>query len=339
MAPLVIVFDMVSLFVLTRPRSMRLGSMRIYMLLLTQVELLLNIFILCYMTTDSLGNHKESLILSLYVTIVIIIINVLLPTRNWFVTMIALARCEAIVRPLESRWSNRVFTQKKLKVYAVIILLLSVMFSTLRTLLTEMRLEVCFNGTKEFVRTNKSSDQVSDEIYFSYQSAIPICLILLSTIYLVAVLCRNAINKPPTTDHKETESGSHKLTSSMTAPERAYSKRLKHHIHSEIRASRKANQLRATRMVITIAIIFMILEGAVLFRRFYSKLPPMFLKFFVVTNSLANICIYLLMSRKYRELVSQFLLPRCFLRHLSGFKNTNNSAHPSLYPIRQANIS
>ncbi|KAA0194590.1 hypothetical protein FBUS_02183 [Fasciolopsis buskii] len=193
LSPVALGLSTFALIVLTRRRAIRLGSMRVNLTTLTVFEALLNamIFMLTVSHLTGLGGHNRTHAPALGFTFIcFFFINGALCARNWIITLIALARCIAITRPMTTRlMSTHLFRPKLLGTFTVTCILLGFILSLLR--MFEHKIVVCENLDEIIRLVPNTGWHLVSEIFFIYQSAMPISIVFIITAIMIIVLLRN----------------------------------------------------------------------------------------------------------------------------------------------------
>lgn len=339
LSPIAFVISSLALTVLTRAHAIRLGSMRINLITLTIFEALLNlmIFILMVIAIIQMTYMPDNLILFITYLICFPIINGALCSRNWTITLIALARCVAIVRPIETHQiSSHLFRPKWMACCTLICIFIGFFLSFIR--LGELEICLCTNLNNTWMVTVNDEWKLGKELFFTYQSALPICIVLITTTLLMVTLCKhkqpnlNVVQK--TKYHPHVYNNKHKSAYcddsnqneeiffcsnnnnsllQISKPIRNTNNleimsnqvQLKHRIN----VNRSLNQAKATRMIALITIVFILFEAPIFFciileSRFDKKsfdLVTNALKSLVVLDSCANVIIYVIMSKRFKQ--------------------------------------
>ncbi|TPP58630.1 hypothetical protein FGIG_01813 [Fasciola gigantica] len=192
LSPVALGLSCFALIVLTRRRAVRLGSMRVNLTTLTAFEALLNamILMLTISSLTGLGGHNQHAPALAFTFICFFFINGALCARNWIITLIALARCIAITRPMTTRlMSTHLFRPRSLGLCTVTCILLGFILSILR--MFEQKIVVCENLDDIIRLVPDSGWRLVSEIFFIYQSAMPISIVFITTVIMIVVLLRN----------------------------------------------------------------------------------------------------------------------------------------------------
>ncbi|KAF5401868.1 hypothetical protein PHET_04935 [Paragonimus heterotremus] len=306
-SPIAVLMNLFALIVLTRRRAIRLGSMRVNLITLTIFEILLNLNILGVMFSKFSGLSEKRTTLAVILDVIMFcLLSWALFARNWIITLIALARCVAITRPMRTRlMSTHLFRPKPLAFCTITCLILGFTFSALR--MFELHIVVCDNLDQKLQLLPSGGLQGLVDTHFFFQSAIPITIVFITTLIMLIALYRA---RTLVLDDSPKERGDSRI--SVTANRLRYTSGARQtHLCAEkqLNYRRTQNQLRATRMITLLAAIFIILEAPIFFCVILKKyFDPVFfnfvttaLKALVVLDSCANVIIYLFMSKRFRQ--------------------------------------
>ncbi|CAI2735265.1 unnamed protein product [Schistosoma spindalis] len=341
LSPIALIISCLSLTVLTRPQAIRLGSMRINLITLTIFEVLLNsmIFLISLFYTTNFPNDEQNLYKTIVHITCFILIGGALCSRNWTITLISLARCVAITKPMISRKTySHLFQPKWMAIFTISCILTGFILSALR--LFEMHIDICLNQNNRIMLIPSSEWRIVKDLFFTFQSAIPILIVVLTTVIMLIALFRH---KLPNLNHHnvsdrmtrrlETNNSNNNKTehnsiintnntansNNIVSINRSYSCTTKHdYTHTrqqqilleyKLNERRLHNQARATRMITLLTVIFILFEAPVFFcvtfeykfDRVQFDLVTNALKSLVVLDSCANVIIYLIMSRRFRQ--------------------------------------
>ncbi|VDN22660.1 unnamed protein product [Dibothriocephalus latus] len=303
-----ILLELIALIVLARHRAKRFGSMRKSLIALTSIEMWLNTSIFVHKVWEDYGSpHPETLLSYILAAILFSLLNSAICSRNWCVTLIALSRCEAITRPLAHRSSKQLLSPNRQLILLVFVIILGIIFSAVR--LTFLNIVVCTNLNNTVIRlppANSTNAGRFEKVFFAYQSAIPISIVALATVFMIWTLLR-----PKIAAAKRTPS-SPEIQRQLQCPSTAHGS----HNHGKIlprgyekrNVSRLTNQVRATRTIFFIAAVFTVLEAPVFFIIVFENhigsdvrvVIVQLLKFLIILDSYTNIAIYLLTSEHFR---------------------------------------
>lgn len=324
-----LVFELIAITVLTRVKLARFGSMRKSLIILTSIEMWLNTSIFVHKVWEEYWSSvHETLTEFLFASLLFSLLNTAICSRNWAVTLIALARCEAITRPMAHRVSTHIFCPKRQIAFILCLILCGFFLSTLRLMFRHAIVCENLNNIVLNAAKNKSVlESASETIFFAYQSAIPIITVTMATLFMIITLLR------------------HKMPSVKRHSGHVHSKdsqndRIRKSDHGKIvstnQATRQPNQIRATHFILLITAVFVICEAPIFFvvvlvnfintdiLRMITKL----LRFLIITDTYANFVIYLLTSRPFRmELVNLLYcnrLPLHSRRTGSNYYGQNN---------------
>lgn len=301
-----LILEFIALKILARPSTARFGSMRKSLIILTATEMWLSISIFVHKVWEecSISKH-ETLNEFRFSFFLFSMLNSAICSRNWAVTLIALARCEAITRPVATRVATHVFTIKRQVIYIIVLIIGGIVLSTLRLVFRQVLVCTNLNNIILQMRMNRTKlHEISEKSFFAYQSAIPIAIVTISTIFMIVTLLRHRtpFTKKESVRANKSQEDHGCVVSSL----------------SEIRlAQRLPNQIRATRFIVLIAAVFIICEApiffAVLIVEYLSREIVIqlfkYLRFLIVADSYANFAIYLLTCKPFQvELLS---LLRC----------------------------
>lgn len=228
----------ISLFVLTRARLKRdFGHVRIFLVCLTVADLGFNIFAACTTINDLLfilPAYQRACQAGclLWRAVLMWQVDSLISTRNWCVVLIALSRCDAILRPMNRL--KRKISWRKLTVFVVIIFIISMSMAMARLFGEKAVICASANTTLKFkiiaFQKEKPLFHVFNEVIcFIFQRAAPIVIIFFTTVAMLANVLR-------------------RRSSQMEAAQ---------HLNS----THQNSAIRATRTVITLTTVFILLEG------------------------------------------------------------------------------
>ncbi|TGZ65899.1 hypothetical protein CRM22_005636 [Opisthorchis felineus] len=315
-----VVMGIFALVVLTRRRSIRMGSMRVNLMTLTIFEIILNVSIFyCILTRLTVSTDiSERLVVALVNIFSFCVLQGSLCTRNWIITLIALARCVAITRPVASRlMSTHLFRPKPLGGLTVLCILTGYILGFSR--LVEMEITICQNLDKR-VRLTETTDpwKFPRYTYFIFQAALPIIILFISTVIMVTVLLRARVL---TIDTREDNQGTKRIKCSPSQLRNSSgAQHTRMCAEKRVNYRRVQNQLRATRMITLLAATFIIFESPVFFcvvlehhfERAHFRSVTWAVKSLVVLDSCANVIIYVLVSKRFRQESARLL--NCFLK-------------------------
>lgn len=186
-----------TVFTLSQPRFKgRSHNMRYTSLYHAIIELVLDLWIFIDKVC-SFGKLPEDKYITamLFSTLCFWSINALLCSRNWMVTLVALARLEAIFSPLKIR-SNSIFSPCKSRIYTIIVLISSYSLSVVRVLYKKA--VVCQNDNSiHFVnhwRGNFLYNCFEIFAFFIYQSVFPVVIVTLATFTMIFILFNHKFN-------------------------------------------------------------------------------------------------------------------------------------------------
>ena len=362
-AAVAVVLEAVALAVLARPAAARFGSMRRSLVALTAVEMWLNSTIFVHKAWEEFTTERHEKLPHFYFSFLIFsALNSAICSRNWVVTLIALARCEAITRPVATRVSTHTFSPRRQLIYISILIVCSIAFSVFR--LAIRKIIVCTN--LDNVVFPIAEDQtstirlISEKVFFAYQSAIPITVVTISTVFMMVVLLRHRLpselrknkTRGEKGDGRENEQESRwrwqwrwqwrwrccgwrcKESDQMSVSGRSDEDggRVVSTLQAVRQAQRVSNQMRATRFILFIATVFIVCEAPVFFAVVcVNSMSPLtviqvftYLRFLIIADSFANFAIYLLTSRLFRVELMNLLMCR----------NKRNSLPSKSYPTR-----
>ncbi|KAL7054469.1 hypothetical protein AAHC03_026066 [Spirometra sp. Aus1] len=332
-----IMLELVALIVLARHSAKRFGSMRKSLIALTSIEMWLNTSIFVHKVWEDYGSPRpETLLAYIFAAILFSLLNSAICSRNWCVTLIALSRCEAITRPLAHRSSKQILSPNRQIILLVCVVTLGMIFSAIR--LTFLRTIVCTNLEHKVIRLppmNSTNGRVFEKIFFAYQSAIPISIVALATVFMIWTLLRPKITAAKRTLSPEVQQ---QLRRQSTLHETNTHGKLLPRGYEKKNVSRLTNQVRATRTIFFIAAVFTILEAPVFFIIVFEnhigvaikKIIVQLLKFLIILDSYTNIAIYLLTSEHFRtELI----------RMLTCGRHGTDKAHSRVRDTKQTHRS
>lgn len=309
-----LLLEAIALIVLSRKRSQQFGSLRCSLITLTSVEMWLNFSIFIHTVWEKFVSVNNET-LSQYVCsfFLFCLLNNAICSRNWAVALIALARCEAITRPLAHRVATRIFSPNRQLMYMGFFICIGMFVSVFRLIF--QNLNVCVNQRYIVYITimEKTAIQIfAERLFFVYQSAIPTSLLSLTAIFMTFTLLRHRnslIRKSSNYDEKR--------NSNNKACDESENGRIICRLRKKKQAKRISKHVRATRAILLIVIVFTILEApiffAVTFSFYISELWRFLiykmLRYLIVADTYANFVIYLLTSQPFRVEL-RFLL-RC----------------------------
>nr|CDS34412.1 rhodopsin orphan GPCR [Hymenolepis microstoma] len=330
LAAFAVVLEATALGVLTRPGATRFGSMRQSLVTLTAIEMWLTSTILVNKLWDLYVIEKHEKLPELCFSFILFLsVNSATCSRNWVVTFIALARCEVITRPVASRISTHIFSPRRQLIYIGIFILVGVILSTIRigirpmVICTNLESIVHFPNVSRYSRTS----EIIENTFFAYQSAIPITVVTIATLFMIIALLRHRMpfekktqqrrKLKCTSDEKQwwnccriQRKG--QVNDSSGRDENGCGSVVKS-IQTVRHAQRLPNQIRATRFIIFIATVFIVCEAPVFFAvvfksaisELFGKFLNIYLRLLIIIDSFSNFFIYLLTSRPFRvELVN-----------------------------------
>lgn len=330
-----------ALAVLTRPGASRFGSMRKSLVALTAIEMWLNSMIFVHKIWEEFVTTQYQRLPEFYFSFILfLMLNTAICSRNWVVTLLALARCEVITRPVATRVSTHIFSPRRQLIYLAGLIIISVAISTFRLVIRQIL--VCTNlGYAVFpAQSNRTSELkiISEKIFFAYQSAIPITVITISTIFMMIALLRHRMPSERKREKQEESNRSeqvqrrkwtsfrlqrlNKVSTGSKKDDEGCGSVIKS-IQTVRQAQRLPNQIRATRFIFFIAMVFIVCEAPVFFAVICaSSMSPMtviqvftYLRFLIIADSFANFVIYLLTSRPFRVELMNLLLCRKVRHH------------------------
>ncbi|KAM7542919.1 hypothetical protein Aperf_G00000005491 [Anoplocephala perfoliata] len=346
------VLGIVALAVLTRPGASRIGSMRKSLVALTAVEMWLNSMIFVNKLWEEYTiTHYRKIVEHYFSFVLFLMLNTAICSRNWAVTLLALARCEAITRPVATRASTHIFSPRRQLFYLAILIIISAVISTFRLAIRPIL--ICTNlGYIVFhTNSNRTSELkiISEKIFFAYQSAIPIIVITIATFFMMVVLLRHRMPSERKRGKREESNRSeqvhrrkwtcfklHRISKVSTASkedDESCGSVIKS-IQMVRQAQRLPNQIRATRFILLIAMVFIVCEAPVFVAVVCASSIPLiteiqvftYLRFLIIADSFANFVIYLLASRPFRgELMNLLLCRKTQHRSLSAIRQPRSS--------------
>ena len=325
LSPAALVISCLALTVLSRQQAIRLGSMRVNLITLTIFEALLNLLIFMVMLRHLLTDQDKPshLYKTMFDLSTFVFIGGALCSRNWIITLIAMARCIAVTKPMVSRSIySHLFRPKWVGFCTISCIAIGFILSALR--LFELHIEICTTRNYETkLRPNKEWRIVKD-FFFTYQSALPISIVTLVTIIMIITLIRH--RPPPHSRHSGYRETIHEDTrkveqinntktsttagNAATAENECVEIRQKSTISDHRKSTRRTqNQVRATRMITLLAATFTLFEAPIFFcvilESYFEptkyNLVTNALKSLVVLDSCANVVIYLAMSKRFRQ--------------------------------------
>ncbi|VDD82058.1 unnamed protein product [Mesocestoides corti] len=296
-----VLFELTALTVLGRSSAVRFGSMRKSLVTLTVIEMWLNTSIFVHKAWEEFATMRHETFSEFCFSFFLFsILNSAICSRNWVVTLIALARCEAITRPVASRVSTHIFSPKRQLMYTATLIICGFVLSTLRLVFRQMLVCTNLNNAVVQVEANRTWVQdVSEKVFFAYQSAIPITIVTISTLFMIVILLR----------HRMPFEKKGSIRQAQCRDERSC---VVSSLHEVRQAQRLPNQIRATRFILLIATVFIVCEAPVFFAVVFVEAIPRnavigifkYLRFLIVADSFANFVIYLLTIKPFRlELV------------------------------------
>lgn len=325
LAALAVFLETLALTVLIRPSANRFKSMKLSLIALTSVEMWLNSTIFIHKAWETfITMHYESFYRYWFSFVLFSLLNTALCSRNWMVTLITLARCEAITRPMAARVSTHIFSPRRQLIYLGGLIFCSVVLSTFRLVVrpiivcTNLNSKVLSAKSERFARIGV----ISEKVFFAYQSAIPITIVTITTLFMIVILLRRKI---PTDwwdkrgSYQRGRSNYFRWKGKVNSQQVSEQDNLDNDrsslfsIKIAIPAYRLSSQVRATRFILLIASVFIVCEAPVFFAViFMNHMQPSvripvytYLRFLIILDSYANFVIYLLLNRPYRvELIN-----------------------------------
>lgn len=273
-----------SLFVIARINTRIYGmrGLKLQLILLSASEVIFTLSAAIYMSITTLAIHlrlcDDKPACGIALQPLFFLLDSSLTVRNWGVAIIALSRCDAVLRPLHSR-SQRLLSRHRIKVVFGFVCVIGVGLSLSRNI----------HWHCPDVGPNRNSHTLFDitfgtvflQIAFGFQRAIPTLIILLCTGVVIATLtCRRK--------DRNLSAGGTRTTISRTAA---------------------ASSRRASRTVALLASVFILCEGwffiSVLSRQIISGTPdPITMSVnnsLVLVDSFFNILIYVASSPILRQ--------------------------------------
>lgn len=355
-AAIAVVLEAVALTVLTRPAATRFGSMQRSLVALTAMEMWLNTTIFVHKAWEEyFTTRHEKLSEFCFSFILFSALNSAICSRNWVVTLIALARCEAITRPVATRVSTHIFSPHRQLVYIGILIVCSIALSTFRLVIRQVLVCTNLDNVVLHVRTDQTSwlQVVSEKIFFAYQSAIPITVVTIATLFMIVVLLRHRVpserrkEQQRKVETKPTQKEGRKWKcwrGGRSTPRDEGGGCVVPSLQAVRQAQRLPNQMRATRFILFIATVFIVCEAPVFFAVVcVNSMSPTvvirvftYLRFLIIADSFANFVIYLLTSRPFRvELVNLLTCRRQRDPLCSTSLPTSNQPQPSRTSVQQ----
>lgn len=326
---LAIVLEVIAIVILSHLRGKHFGSMRKSLITLTALEMCLNLAIFSQKLWEDFGqSEKETLTEFICSFALFSLLNNAICSRNWAVTLIALARCEVITRPVAHRVSTHIFSPNRQLIYIGILMVLGMFLSVFRLLFRPIHICVNLGGIIRYpVRNITRIEVISEKIFFAYQSAIPITLVTVASAFMTVALLRHS-----PFGNKDSFSAT-KPTAGRIIP------RVRHNKPNH----RLSNHVRATRAIFLIAGVFVVCEAPIFFAVILSGyINPAakhtvykLLRFLIVADTYANFVIYLLGSQPFRRQLVNIL--RCTRR--VAHPRTINERLPSLKSDGGAQVS
>ncbi|CAH8636367.1 unnamed protein product [Heterobilharzia americana] len=330
LSPIALVISCLALTVLTRPQAIRLGSMRVNLITLTIFEALLNlmIFMVSLFYATNFPNDEQNLYKTIVHITCFVLIGGALCSRNWTITLISLARCVAIAKPMMSRKTySHLFQPKWMAVCTISCILTGFLLSALR--LFEMHIDVCLNQNNRIKLVPNADWRLAKDLFFTFQSALPILIVVLTTIIMLIALFRHKLpnlnhqsmsNRPTgrlkihksNQNNTNIDNSDNNLDANCSCANKHDSTQTRQQqilLEYKMNERRLQNQARATRMVTLLTVIFILFEAPVFFcvtfeykfHRVQFDLVTNALKSLVVLDSCANVIIYLVMSKRFRQ--------------------------------------
>ncbi|VDM33307.1 unnamed protein product [Hydatigera taeniaeformis] len=227
--------------------------------------------------------------------------------------------------------------------------------STFRLVIRQVLVCTNLDNVVLHVRSDQTSwlQVVSEKIFFAYQSAIPITVVTIATIFMIVVLLRHRV---PSERRKEQRwSVERKPTQKegrnwkcwrggRSTPRDDGGGCVVPSLQAVRQAQRLPNQMRATRFILFIATVFIACEAPVFFAVVcVNSMSPTvviwvftYLRFLIIADSFANFVIYLLTSRPFRvELVNLLTCRRRRDPLSSTSLPTSNQLQPSRTSVQQ----
>lgn len=279
-----LVGNAISLVVLMRPRFQTdAKSLRLHLLLLSATEVLFTLCFAQWFTFQLLKNvilcSNCALICAAFDLLLMCLSDGFMTTRNWCIVFIAVSRCEAIVRPLTSL-GKKVFTRTRIKVLFIIVLACGLAAPIIREFVTqEFTLCRVFGNASDALEHNnwdldRGHEFIELLIGFGFQRGIPTLLVSLTTLAIVVTVITNT--------------------------------------RRQFSLARRATAVRATRTVIVLTVVFILLEGAyflyVLVDVFglakveaWNHVMETVNRICLILDSCANAGIYIMSSKLFRE--------------------------------------
>lgn len=274
-----------ALVVLNRPVVRhRFGSIRLHLTLLSSSEVCLNSFLMAQMIFHLSMASSTSSILAKKVLDTIAEWNVgaLLTSRNWCVALIALARCEAIWKPLGWRGQRKFyFNPKRVLRYYVTIVLLSYAWSLLRRF--RFYGEVCagYVTRMQLLDASPQFKNFDRYGYFATQRAAPTVVIFGAAVAILCILLRT--HSPQS------------------------------HVGAGGGVSSRSQSRKAARMVAILAVVFTVLEMPIFLTitlmyagvKMDTKTATEYLGIVnvccIVADSICNFLIYIFTSKRFKQ--------------------------------------
>ncbi|CAH8562903.1 unnamed protein product [Schistosoma turkestanicum] len=356
LSPIALIISCLALTVLTRAQAIRLGSMRINLITLTIFEVLLNsmIFLISLFYTINFPNDEQNLYKTIVHITCFVLIGGALCSRNWTITLISLARCVAIAKPMISRKTySHLFQPTWMAMCTIGCISTGFILSALR--LFEMHIDICLNQNNRIMLIPNTEWRIVKDLFFTFQSALPILIVVLTTVIMLIALFRHKlpnlnhhnmsdrmprrleINKSNNNNNNDQNKIDHNciqnsnITTTTTnnnnnnnnnmnmntscgysctsKPDYTHTRQQQILLEYKLNERRLHNQARATRMITLLTVVFILFEAPVFFcvtfeykfDRIQFDLVTNALKSLVVLDSCANVIIYLIMSRRFRQ--------------------------------------
>lgn len=194
-----LVTNSIALFTLKRPRvSQQSPSLQQHLLLLTVAEFLYSTSLIWYFLLDVVFTQLQCghTCLIIYFTVAACT-SCTQATRNWMVGAVTVARCDVILRPLNSL-GRQLITTRKLKIFFAWIMLLGLLYSSMERFFPGFFV-ICFIHPKNQTEYNPTylpskMTRVRTVLFLVYLRLVPILIVIISnTAIVIKLLCSRQI--------------------------------------------------------------------------------------------------------------------------------------------------
>uniref|UniRef100_A0A3Q0KQ19 G_PROTEIN_RECEP_F1_2 domain-containing protein n=1 Tax=Schistosoma mansoni TaxID=6183 RepID=A0A3Q0KQ19_SCHMA len=306
------------------------------------------------------------LIIPVIQNIIMFIADIGLMCRNWCICLITIARAEVVIWPLGSKlWQRILRNPRRFKLIFMIFFVISMIISAFKH--TDYIGQLCYDEqykkyslwSEEYFWTYENFSKYMTFIVLPYQAVIPWFIITIFTILILfrlkpwkhdknlILFCDNTKSLDDIPDIQGSQPSPPPPQQQQQLQEQQQ-RQQQCCIQQDALRKRQQGQMKATRIVLCVAIIFGLLECMnfiisicqtikILPNNYISRILETIGNTLIVIDSICNFFVFITMMLYFRQLFTKIFLCKEFINHNNNNNNTTNSCSSS--NVSQKNTS